>query len=249
MINDIRENRQTFKELFDGVITTNAEGITFALDEALREAIKVIVEQAKAGRKLLFIGNGGSASITSHMAVDFWKNAGIQAIAFNDSSMLTCISNDYGYEHVFEKPIEMFAEPQDILIAISSSGQSENILRAAAAAKKKGIKVIALSGFNKDNPLRVPGKITEICFVSSSKIEALDLSGIDDPVIALSVEAGTQENAFVFPREQARQPIYLPKIKVPDDFMCVETVQGRLDVVLINKGRYVWIEEYVEPEP
>jgi len=155
----IRENRRRLKELFDGVIATNLEGIAFALDEALQNSIKMIIEQAKAGGKILFIGNGGSASIASHMAVDFWKNAGIRALAFNDSSLLTCISNDYGYEHVFEKPIETFAEANDVLIAISSSGQSENILLAVKAARAKGAKIITLSGFDKDNPLRKSGDV------------------------------------------------------------------------------------------
>jgi D-sedoheptulose 7-phosphate isomerase len=159
MINDIRESRQALKELFDAVCATDKEGAAFSLDEALQGSIKMIIEQAKAGGKLLFIGNGGSASIASHMATDFCKNAGMRALAFNDSSLLTCISNDYGYEHVFEKPVEMFAEPGDSLIAISSSGQSENILCAAALAKKKGLKVITFSGFAEDNPLRKLGEI------------------------------------------------------------------------------------------
>lgn len=157
MINDIRENRRTFKGLFDGVIASNAQGFTFALDEVLENSIKMIIEQAKSGGKLILIGNGGSASIASHMAIDFWKNAGIRALAFNDSSLLTCISNDYGYEHVFEKPIEMFGEPGDTLIAISSSGKSENILLGVKAARAKGTKVITLSGFDNDNPLRKLG--------------------------------------------------------------------------------------------
>jgi len=93
------------------------------------------------------------------MATDFWKNAGIKALSFNDSSLLTCISNDYGYPHVFEKPIEMFIEPQDVLIAISSSGQSENILRGVFAAKEQGAGVLTFSGFKPDNPLRKLGEI------------------------------------------------------------------------------------------
>ena len=159
MINDIRKNRETFKGLFDSVTASNAEGTSFPLEEALGEAIKTIIDEAKAGRKLLFIGNGGSASIASHMAVDFWKNARIKAIAFNDSSLLTCISNDYGYGHVFEKPIEIFADPGDILIAISSSGRSQNILLAVKAARARRAKVITLSGFDKDNPLRKLGDV------------------------------------------------------------------------------------------
>jgi len=101
----------------------------------------------------MFIGNGASAAISSHMSTDFWRNIGIRAVAFNDISLLTCISNDYGYKHVFEKPIEMFAEKGDVLIAISSSGKSENILLGVKPAKVKGCKVITLSGFDKNNPL------------------------------------------------------------------------------------------------
>jgi len=114
-------------------------------------------DHTRAGRKLMFIGNGASAAISSHMATDFWKTGGMRAVAFNDSSGLTCIGNDYGYEHVFEKPVEMFADPGDVLVAISSSGKSENILRAAQAAKSKDCLVLTLSGFAPDNPLAALG--------------------------------------------------------------------------------------------
>jgi len=107
----------------------------------------------------MFIGNGASAAISSHMSTDFWKNGGMRAIAFNDSSILTCIGNDYGYEFLFEKPIEMFAEPGDILMAISSSGSSVNILNGTHAAQRKECKVISFSGFRDDNPLRNLGDI------------------------------------------------------------------------------------------
>lgn len=107
----------------------------------------------------MFIGNGGSASIASHMAIDFWKNSGIKAVSFNDSSQLTCLSNDFGYEYVFEKPIEMFAENGDVLIAISSSGRSRNILRGVKAARRKRCRIITMSGFKKNNPLRKIGDL------------------------------------------------------------------------------------------
>ena len=159
MKEDIKEYFNTSKGLLDKVIATGADGKVYQFDEAIDISIRTIVECAAFGGKLLFIGNGASAAISSHIAVDFWKNAGIQAYAFNDSSLLTCISNDYGYKHVFEKPIEMFTEEKDILIAISSSGKSENILYGVSAAKGKGVKVLTLSGFDKDNPLRRLGDI------------------------------------------------------------------------------------------
>ena len=90
----------------------------------------------------------------------------MRAIAFNDAALLTCISNDFGYRHVFEKPIEMFAQKGDVLVAISSSGQSENILRAVEAAKKRGCEVLTLSGFAADNPLRGKGSLN--FYVSSN---------------------------------------------------------------------------------
>lgn len=159
----MRENVEKYfeilKGMFDKIIATAADGKVYEFSKAIDMSLRIIRDQASSGGKLLFIGNGASASIASHMAVDFWKNAGIRAFAFNDSALLTCISNDYGYERVFEKPIEMFAGPGDVLIAISSSGQSENILRGVFAAKEKKAKVVTLSGFEGDNPLRKLGEI------------------------------------------------------------------------------------------
>jgi D-sedoheptulose 7-phosphate isomerase len=93
------------------------------------------------------------------MATDFLKNAKIAALAFSDSSLLTCLSNDLGYENVFKKPIEMLAQRGDIVFDISSSGCSKNILNAAIAAKRKGCILITLSGFKRNNPLRNLGDV------------------------------------------------------------------------------------------
>lgn len=159
MRENIRQYFATLKGMFDKVIATGVQAKLYQLDEAIDISIGMIAEQAFSGGKLLFIGNGGSAAIASHMAIDFWKNAAIRALAFNDSSLLTCISNDYGYRHVFEKPVEAFAEANDVLIAISSSGRSENILRGTSAAQKKGARIITFSGFDTNNPLRNTGEI------------------------------------------------------------------------------------------
>ena len=123
----------------------------------IERVCNLILTQANSGHKLMFIGNGASAAISSHMSTDFWKTCGIRAIAFNDSSLLTCLGNDFGYEYIFEKSIEMFADFGDILIAISSSGKSENILRGVNSAKSKECSVITLSGFKDDNPLSSAG--------------------------------------------------------------------------------------------
>jgi D-sedoheptulose 7-phosphate isomerase len=147
------------EQLLKSVLVADSERNAIDFCDGIACAVELIMLQADADGKLMFIGNGASAAISSHQATDFWKNGQIKAIAFNDVSGLTCISNDFGYEHVFEKPIEMFAEPMDVLVAISSSGRSESILRGVAAARQKGAKIITLSGFDRTNPLRQLGDI------------------------------------------------------------------------------------------
>jgi len=146
-------------KLFPQIEAVDKNNRSIALEAAITRSIQLILAQYKKGNKLIFIGNGGSASIASHFAIDFLKNARIPALAFNDASFLTCLSNDLGYEQVFAKPIEMLAKKGDILVAISSSGKSKNILEATRMAKKKGCLVITLSGFNSSNPLRKLGDL------------------------------------------------------------------------------------------
>ncbi len=149
----------TLAVVFRTVEATLGDHRPVPLAEGIEQAMTVITGCHRAGRKIIFIGNGGSAAIASHQAVDYWKNGGLRAITFNDSSLLTCISNDCGYPHVFEKPVEMFADPGDVLIAISSSGRSDNILRGSKAALNKGCELITMSGFKPDNPLRSMGQL------------------------------------------------------------------------------------------
>jgi D-sedoheptulose 7-phosphate isomerase len=112
-----------------------------------------------AGNKLIYIGNGGSAAIASHLAIDFSKNGGLRSVAFNDSSALTCLGNDLGYETVFAKQLDFHAFPGDLLVAISSSGKSPNILAGVAAARTRHCAVVTFSGFTEDNDLRRTGDI------------------------------------------------------------------------------------------
>lgn len=127
------------------------------LDEGLKEILQRIRKTKEEKKKVIFIGNGGSASIAGHMAVDFWKRGGIKAITFNDASLLTCVSNDFCYEMVFSKPLEQFAEEGDLLFAISSSGKSLNIINAVQTALEMGCFTVTLSGFSPENPLRKCG--------------------------------------------------------------------------------------------
>ncbi len=138
---------------------TDASGKKISLDDGIEQAVQMIVGTHNKRKKVIFIGNGGSAAIASHQSVDYWKNGGMRAMAFNDTSLLTCIGNDYGYPFVFEKPIEMFADRQDLLIAISSGGKSENILNGVKMAKSLTCPAITMSGFKNDNPLRSKGDL------------------------------------------------------------------------------------------
>jgi D-sedoheptulose 7-phosphate isomerase len=145
------------QQVMDNLAVTDTKGNLQECFQGIGAAAALIAKQARAGLKIYFIGNGASAAISSHMATDFWKNGGIRALAFNDSALLTCMGNDYGYEQVFAKPLQMFADPGDVLIAISSSGQSPNILLGVKAARERQCQVITLSGFKPDNPLRSLG--------------------------------------------------------------------------------------------
>lgn len=138
---------------------TNHQNDFLQISEGINLASALVDQQNQQQRKVIFIGNGGSAAIASHQAVDYWRNGNIPAIAFNDSAVLTCISNDFGYEQVFSKPIATFAQTGDILFAISSSGESTNILAGVEQAKKMNCSVVTLSAFQPNNPLRQLGEI------------------------------------------------------------------------------------------
>ncbi len=145
--------------MYRRISVTDGGGVSVGLEDAVDFVIRTAIETHARGGKLMFVGNGGSSAIASHMSIDYWKNGGLRSLAFNDAALLTCLSNDYGYEHVFEKPIRMFASDRDLLVAISSSGKSANILRAADAARELGCHVVTLSGFGEDNPLRQKGHL------------------------------------------------------------------------------------------
>ncbi len=111
------------------------------------------------GARIIFIGNGGSAAIASHMAADWMKNGKLPTLCFNDPAALTCISNDLGYENVFSLPLQYHARLGDVLFAISSSGESESILNAVECARTACLNIVTLSGFEPTNRLRGMGGV------------------------------------------------------------------------------------------
>ena len=125
-----------------------------------------LINTARNGGKILIFGNGGSAAIASHVSVDLTKNARIRSVTFNESDLITCFSNDYGYERWIEKSIDFYADKKDLLILISSSGKSKNMINACKAAKRKKIKIISFTGHSKNNPL---SKLSDLSLWINSK--------------------------------------------------------------------------------
>ncbi len=116
---------------------------------------KIIIDNAKKGKKILVFGNGGSAAIASHFTVDLTKNARVRATNFNESNLITCLSNDYGYNQWVSKAIELYMDKGDLVFFISSSGSSKNMINAVKIAKKKKArKIVSFTGFNTNNPLK-----------------------------------------------------------------------------------------------
>jgi D-sedoheptulose 7-phosphate isomerase len=149
----------TLADLLRGAEVTDRAAKKLSLAAGCEWVRNVVHQTHDAGNKIIFIGNGGSAGIASHLAIDFSKNGGLRSLAFNDPAALTCLGNDLGYENVFAKQIDFHARPGDLLIAISSSGRSPNILSAVKMARSRDCKVVTYSGFTEDNDLRKVGDI------------------------------------------------------------------------------------------
>ena len=154
------------------VTDSNSERVdtTTAIDKII--AMLEAVRDARA--KNIFIGNGGSAAIASHMAIDYSKNGRLPSLAFNDGAALTCLGNDLGFENVFAEQLKLHARPGDLVFTISSSGSSPNILAAVQQAQEADCQVVTLSGFSPDNPLRKKGLLN--WYVNSPEYGFVELS-------------------------------------------------------------------------
>ncbi len=128
--------------------------------DSLLEVAELCKKVRENQNKILIFGNGGSAAMASHFSVDITKNARIRCLNFNEADLITCFANDYGFDRWVEKAVEFYGNDGDLLILISSSGNSKNMLNAVDVARKKNfMSVITLSGFNKNNPLKKMGNL------------------------------------------------------------------------------------------
>ena len=134
------------KKCLDSAIVSGSDGATLSGEDGLNAWCAMTSQIMESNNTMFFLGNGASAMMASHMAADGSKNGGFRALAFNDPALMTAVGNDISYEQVFALPLKRFANSGDILVTISSSGNSPNILAAIEAAKELGLKVITLSG-------------------------------------------------------------------------------------------------------
>ncbi|MBF0219420.1 MAG: SIS domain-containing protein [Gammaproteobacteria bacterium] len=135
------------------------DGTPLALAAGLRQIQQIWHESQQRGGSVYLLGNGGSAAVASHIVNDLCNTAGISASTLHEPALLTCYANDYGYEMAYARLLARMAKPRDVLVAISSSGASANILQAVAAMRSLGGEVITLSGFCAANPLRKEGHL------------------------------------------------------------------------------------------
>ena len=152
---DSKKFLTTYLEDFSDLVMSKEETV-----EKLAEVADLLKNVNSAGKKTLIFGNGGSAAIASHFSVDLTKNAGLRCVNFNEADLITCFANDYGFDRWVEKAVDFYGDEGDLLIVISSSGSSKNMLNGVKAARNGNFQaVVTLSGFAENNPLSQLGDI------------------------------------------------------------------------------------------
>ena len=143
-----KEYSNSIKNLLDQVDIDNID-----------KAVDLIKQAKNNNNKTYIVGNGGSSSIASHVSVDLIKAARVPSATFNNSNLITCFSNDYGHDNWVKEAIKAYYQKGDLMILISSSGTSENIIKAATYCKENNINLITLSGFTDQNSLSKLGSV------------------------------------------------------------------------------------------
>jgi D-sedoheptulose 7-phosphate isomerase len=144
-------------KLFQKILTSQKKSIDLINYHQVIKFVKLLKNIKKNKQRVVVVGNGGSAGIASHISTDLIKNAKIKSLTLSDLSLLTCLSNDYGFENYIEKAFATLLNKDDLVILISSSGKSKNMLNAAKYCNLKKIKLVTLTGFSNDNPLKKMG--------------------------------------------------------------------------------------------
>ena len=180
----IKELIQTLENV--RIYLINDKAISY--EAGMQVLVECFTRHKKAGTQIFFIGNGGSSAIASHMTADFMKNGGMRTCSLYDYAVTTCMGNDYGYESVFSRPLEFLGQESDLLVAVSSSGNSQNIVNAVQTANAKRMETITFTGFRADNKVKRLGMIN--VYVPSEKygfvesIHNLMLQQVVDLIVA-----------------------------------------------------------------
>ena len=163
----LMEEARQFQAIVEKAEFSDHEGNSLDCEKGIQKNLGMLESLRDRGGNLFLVGNGGSAGVVSHILADFINVNKLNARTLHESSLLSCMSNDYGYENSFSEPLSTLAREKDLLIAVSSSGCSPNIHNAVKSVKKTGGEAITLSGFSEDNPLRSMGDLN-VWFDSTS---------------------------------------------------------------------------------
>jgi len=162
------ENCLSSSQMSDGF----ENGITS--EEWERELVDLLLQVQESKKKVILVGNGGSAAVVAHMQNDLMKGCEVRALVLTEASLFTALINDEGYEAAYQRQVELWGEPGDLLLAVSSSGESGNILHACAAAQRHGMSIVTFSAFNPMNTLRRLGDLN--LYIPSSSYGLVELS-------------------------------------------------------------------------
>ena len=155
----LMEEAGQFRAIVEKAEFSDHEGSSLDYEKGIQKNLGMLENLRDRCGNLFLVGNGGSAGVVSHILTDFINVNKLNARTLHESSLLSCMSNDYGYENSFSEPLSTLAREKDLLIAVSSSGRSPNIHNAVKSIKKAGGEAITLSGFGEDNPLRSMGDL------------------------------------------------------------------------------------------
>ena len=160
MFQSYMQHLEEFKKVLSSTKISIKNKQVHSFELGLDLVVEKLLQIREEKRNLYVIGNGGSAGIAAHAVTDFANVCKLKASTLHESSLLTCMANDYGYENAMARMLDLVLNPGDVLIAISSSGKSANIVNATLKAKSKGAYSITLTGFASSNPVREDGDLS-----------------------------------------------------------------------------------------
>jgi len=169
-MNKWQQNIRDLSALLVNLSVRDPQGADLNANEGFARLTELTFQVNSGGGTIYFVGNGASASMASHFAADMAKTGGVRTMVFTDPSLLTSVANDLSYEDVYAEPLKWYMKSKDMVVAISSSGNSPNIVRAVVQAKKLGGTVITISAMSESNSIR---KLGDLNFYVAAKTYGL----------------------------------------------------------------------------